>query len=118
MAYKIKGRSRLRLDGKTFLLRSLVCPGKKSGEAVRTALQDFQRDQTYSENCGHDFTLHGTFDQIKPKSCTLGHSRRPRTRIHPAASARACRCPTSRAQAELSLMCHDGCGHRREPDPA
>jgi protease I len=42
-----------------------VCPGKKSGEFVRTAIHDFEGDQTYSEKRGHNFTLNATFDQIK-----------------------------------------------------
>ena len=44
-----------------------VCPGKKSGEYVRTAIHDFEGDQTYSEKRGHNFTLNGTFDQVKPE---------------------------------------------------
>jgi len=44
-----------------------VCPGKKAGEAVRTAIHDFEGDQTYSEKRGHDFSLNATFDQIKPE---------------------------------------------------
>ena len=44
-----------------------VCPGKKSGESVRTAIHDFEGDQTYSEKRGHDFALNATFDQIKPE---------------------------------------------------
>jgi len=44
-----------------------VCPGKKSGESVRTAIHDFEGDQTYSEKRGHNFTLNATFDQIKPE---------------------------------------------------
>jgi protease I len=42
-----------------------VCPGKKSGEFVRTAIHDFEGDQTYSEKRGHNFSLNATFDQIK-----------------------------------------------------
>lgn len=42
-----------------------VCPGKKSGESVRTAIHDFEGDQTYSEKPGHNFALNATFDQIK-----------------------------------------------------
>ena len=45
-----------------------VCPGKKSGETVRTAIHDFEGDQTYSEKRGHNFTLNATFDQIRPES--------------------------------------------------
>lgn len=44
-----------------------VCPGKKSGEHVRTAIHDFEGDQTYSEKRGHNFVLNATFDQIKPE---------------------------------------------------
>src|SRR5579862_639712 len=42
-----------------------VCPGKKKGEFVRTAIHDFEGDQTYSEKRGHNFTLNATFDEIK-----------------------------------------------------
>jgi protease I len=44
-----------------------VCPGKKSGETVPTAVHDFEGDQTYSEKRGHNFALNATFDQIKPE---------------------------------------------------
>ena len=44
-----------------------VCPGKKSSEFVRTAIHDFEGDQTYSEKRGHNFVLNATFDQIKPE---------------------------------------------------
>jgi protease I len=44
-----------------------VCPGKKSGEHVRTAIHDFEGDQTYSEKRGHNFALNATFDHIKPE---------------------------------------------------
>src|SRR5882724_6014772 len=39
----------------------VVCPGKKAGEKIRTAVHDFEGDQTYSEKPGHDFTLNATF---------------------------------------------------------
>lgn len=45
-----------------------VCPGKKSGESVRTAIHDFEGDQTYSEKRGHNFSLNATFDQVMPES--------------------------------------------------
>jgi protease I len=44
-----------------------VCPGKKAGEQVRTAIHDFEGDQTYSEKRGHNFTLNATFEQVKPE---------------------------------------------------
>ena len=43
-----------------------VCPDKKAGEKVRTAIHDFEGDQTYSEKKGHDFTLNATFNEISP----------------------------------------------------
>ncbi|VVE34590.1 DJ-1/PfpI family protein [Pandoraea soli] len=44
----------------------VVCPGKKAGDKVRTAIHDFEGDQTYSEKRGHDFTLNATFDGLAP----------------------------------------------------
>lgn len=44
-----------------------VCPGKKAGDAVRTAIHDFEGDQTYSEKRGHNFALNATFENIKPE---------------------------------------------------
>ena len=44
-----------------------VCPGKKAGEFVRTAVHDFEGDQTYSEKPGHNFTLNATFDEVRPE---------------------------------------------------
>jgi protease I len=41
-----------------------VCPGKKAGEKVRTAVHDFEGDQTYSEKRGHDFTVNATFANV------------------------------------------------------
>lgn len=38
-----------------------VCPDKIKGDTVRTAIHDFEGDQTYSEKPGHNFTLTGTF---------------------------------------------------------
>jgi protease I len=45
-----------------------VCPGKKAGEKVRTAIHDFEGDQTYSEKPGHNFTVNATFDEVKPEA--------------------------------------------------
>jgi deglycase len=45
-----------------------VCPGKKQGEIVRTAIHDFEGDQTYSEKRGHNFTLNATFDEVKSEA--------------------------------------------------
>ena len=43
-----------------------VCPGKRAGESVRTAIHDFEGDQTYSEKRGHNFALNATFDDVRP----------------------------------------------------
>lgn len=45
-----------------------VCPDKKSGDFIRTAIHDFEGDQTYSEKPGHNFILNGTFDEIETKN--------------------------------------------------
>lgn len=42
-----------------------VCPGKKAGDTVPTAIHDFEGDQTYSEKRGHNFSLNSTFDEVK-----------------------------------------------------
>jgi protease I len=42
-----------------------VCPDKKAGEFVRTAIHDFEGDQTYSEKPGHRFTLNATFAEVR-----------------------------------------------------
>lgn len=41
-----------------------VCPGKKSGEVVATAIHDFEGHQTYSEKPGHRFQLNADFDAV------------------------------------------------------
>jgi protease I len=43
-----------------------VCPGKKAGQKIRTAIHDFEGDQTYSEKRGHDFTLNADFGDVDP----------------------------------------------------
>lgn len=42
-----------------------VCPDKKAGEKVRTAIHDFEGDQTYSEKPGHNFILNATFAEVE-----------------------------------------------------
>ncbi|MVW72987.1 DJ-1/PfpI family protein [Bordetella sp. 15P40C-2] len=41
-----------------------VCPDKKAGDKVATAIHDFEGDQTYSEKPGHKFTLTHDFEQV------------------------------------------------------
>jgi protease I len=44
-----------------------VCPGKSAGQSVRTAIHDFEGDQTYSEKPGHNFALNATFDDVRER---------------------------------------------------
>ena len=42
-----------------------VCPDKKAGQTVRTAIHDFEGDQTYSEKPGHNFALNANFADVR-----------------------------------------------------
>ncbi|WP_026972855.1 DJ-1/PfpI family protein [Aliagarivorans marinus] len=44
---------------------SAVCPDKQAGEQIRTAIHDFEGDQTYTEKPGHNFTLNAGFADIQ-----------------------------------------------------
>ena len=44
----------------------VVCPGKRSGQTVRTAVHDFEGDQTYSEKPGHRFAINADFGAVHP----------------------------------------------------
>ena len=41
-----------------------VCPNRKQGDTVKTAVHDFEGDDTYTEKPGHDFTLNYDFDKV------------------------------------------------------
>lgn len=41
-----------------------VCPDKKAGDTVKTAIHDFEGDQTYSEKVGHNFMITADFDSV------------------------------------------------------
>jgi len=43
-----------------------VCPDKKPGDSVRTAVHDFEGDQTYSEKPGHNFAINADFATADP----------------------------------------------------
>lgn len=43
-----------------------VCPGKKAGETVKTAIHDFEGDQTYTEKPGHNFLINYDFESVDP----------------------------------------------------
>jgi len=44
-----------------------VCPDRRAGEKIRTAIHDFEGDQTYTEKRGHDFALNATFAETRPE---------------------------------------------------
>ena len=44
-----------------------VCPDKKTGDTVKTAVHDFIGDQTYVELTGHRFKINADFDEVKPE---------------------------------------------------
>ena len=41
-----------------------VCPDKKAGDTVKTAIHDFEGDQTYSEKVGHHFMITADFSAV------------------------------------------------------
>jgi protease I len=45
-----------------------ICPNKRDGDSVRTAIHDFEGDQTYSEKRGHNFRLNASFDEVQAES--------------------------------------------------
>jgi protease I len=42
-----------------------VCPGKKPGDTVATAVHDFEGHQTYSEKPGHRFAINANFADLR-----------------------------------------------------
>jgi len=60
----------------------VVCPGKKAGDTVKTAVHDFVGDQTYVELQGHRFKITANFDGLKPgnyDALVIPGGRRPST---------------------------------------
>jgi len=45
-----------------------ICPDKAAGDTIRTAIHDFEGDQTYTEKPGHNFGLNATFAEVDPAS--------------------------------------------------
>jgi len=41
-----------------------VCPDRAEGETVKTAIHDFEGDQTYTEKPGHNFELNADFESV------------------------------------------------------
>ncbi|MDO6805925.1 DJ-1/PfpI family protein, partial [Wenyingzhuangia sp. 1_MG-2023] len=44
----------------------VVCPDKAAGDIVKTAIHDFEGDQTYTEKPGHNFALNADFAGLDP----------------------------------------------------
>lgn len=44
----------------------VIAPDKRPGDTIRTAIHDFEGDQTYTEKRGHNFTLNGDFATADP----------------------------------------------------
>lgn len=44
----------------------VVCPDKKAGDLIKTAIHDFEGDQTYTEKPGHRFALNADFGTVNP----------------------------------------------------
>ena len=42
-----------------------ACPDRKAGDAIATAIHDFEGQQTYSEKRGHNFTLNASFAEVR-----------------------------------------------------
>ncbi|MGE0703492.1 MAG: DJ-1/PfpI family protein [Vicinamibacterales bacterium] len=65
-----------------------VCPDRKAGDIVRTAIHDFEGDQTYTEKRGHNFSLNATFADINPANydalCIPGGRAPEYLRLNPA----------------------------------
>lgn len=45
-----------------------VCPDKKAGDHIKTAIHDFEGAQTYSEKPGHNFVLNASFAEVQATS--------------------------------------------------
>src|SRR4051812_40391167 len=89
-----------------------VCPEKKAGDTIRTAIHVLEGHQTYTEKPGHNFTLNATFAEVAEGLSRADAHRRTRAEIPPARPA--CDCSGSsvcgRGQADCG---HLPCG----PDP-
>lgn len=45
-----------------------VCPNKKNGDHIATAIHDFEGEQTYSEKRGHNFAINYHFDAVNTEN--------------------------------------------------
>jgi len=85
-----------------------VCPGKKAGETVATAVHDFEGHQTYSEKPGHNFMITATFGEISPEdydALVIPGGRSPEyLRLDPAVIE--CVQHFARADKPIAAVCH------------
>lgn len=49
------------------LVVDVVCPNKRAAETIRTAVHDFEGDQTYTEKPGHLFRMTAAFFGVEPE---------------------------------------------------
>lgn len=45
----------------------VICPDKKKGDKIATAIHDFTEYQTYLERQGHNFVINKDFDDVRPE---------------------------------------------------
>ena len=85
-----------------------VCPDKKTGDFISTAIHDFEGHQTYSEKPGHRFTLTHTFADVTASSydaLLLPGGRAPEyLRLNPAVLELVKH--FSRANKPIAAICH------------
>ena len=85
-----------------------VCPKKRAGDKIRTAVHDFEGDQTYSEKRGHDFSLNATFAEIKPENydalCIPGGRAPEYLRLDP--QVLSCARHFAEAKKPIAAICH------------
>jgi len=96
-----------------------VCPGKKAGEKIKTAIHDFKGDQTYTEKRGHN-RAERQFCRGESRSPRRPDDRRgPRTGIPPARQSSDRHGPIIRWREQAHrgyLPCGaNSCGGRRDP---
>ena len=85
-----------------------VCPGKKAGETVATAVHDFEGHQTYSEKPGHNFMITTTFEDVRADdydALVIPGGRSPEyLRLDPAVIA--CVRHFAKANKPIAAICH------------
>lgn len=86
----------------------VVCPGKRPGDFVRTAVHDFEGDQTYSEKPGHRFAIDADFETTRVAdydALVLPGGRAPEyLRLLPA--VRNLAADFSKADKPIAAICH------------